>query len=155
VKSVTQIPTFIFTGGQLSPTHPECLPDWAVPALLVPDHVDDLNHALAQTGAIQVESYGECEEGLDVWRCQDIWAAIYWLGNQPIALAIVNGTDDFLEFQKWVSPAAAQTMTSGARRLKPREESGVASPSVCWEPITKWGQVDRLVRTVTRDNDGG
>jgi hypothetical protein len=111
VQLAPQIPTFIFTGSQLRPTSPECLPRWALPILEVPDHPDDLNRGRA----IQVESYGGREEGLDVWRCRDIWVAIYWLGNQLIAIAIIKGTRNFQEFEKWALPAAALMMTSDAQ----------------------------------------
>ena len=115
------IPAFRFTEGTLQSINHDAVPRWATPALSLLRHVTEYDRALAMNDAICVESYGQCEEGIDVWHCQGAhlpeWCALYWSGNRLLAVIVICGVADFLSFQSTWLALMAQKIVAAEKEM--------------------------------------
>lgn len=141
--------------GEFEGLLPELVPDWIKDALLIAQGDDlEFQKRLADRGAACVESYGEAEEGLDIWGIveKQQWLCQYWSGNAPLVNIVVFGVVDFIDFQaQWVATVARKIMDADGY-WQWREENRAADTS--GQVVTGTKNINgRLTHVVEEDEE--
>jgi hypothetical protein len=103
-----------FVGGKIIPlTDP---PQWLTDAHIAYRETDDFLQALSDQGAEIVERYGDMNESIDVWRCNDCGWFVDWQDiDSPVMSIYIADVIDFAAFNTaWLCSMAMKIMASDA-----------------------------------------
>lgn len=111
----TQKPLYVFSEGVLALTADKP-PDWLVQAEALEAQEHDRVHALSSAGADRVETHGQMNETIDIWRFGgNQWAIDWWDIDTHLMTILVFGVIDFAIFQAtWICPMVAKLLAVDA-----------------------------------------